>query len=166
MADIAFLLLIFFLLTTTSLPDTGISVRLPPYSAGPMWGCLADRNYLDLYINADNELLLDGNPARLIDIRPRVKEFVQNPEQRWDFASSPRQALVSIRHDRSTRYATYLAVYGELRAAYREMWDELARRQFGAAAYAELPPRQQRWVRREIPMVVSEADLVDYGGGG
>ena len=161
MADIAFLLLIFFLVTTTILDDTGILVKLPPYETVEPQP-VPPRNLLRVALNAQDELLLNGEPARLDQVRDRVREFVLNPRRRLDLPARPSQAVVSLLHDRSTGYAPYLAVYDEVKGAYRELWEERAGERYGAA-YAELPPSRQRAVRAEIPLLISEADPVDYG---
>jgi hypothetical protein len=113
-------------------------------------------------LNANDELLLNGEPARLAEVRARVREFVLNPQRRPDLPTRPAQAVVSLLHDRATQYAPYLAVYNELKAAYGEMWAARAMERYGMA-YTALTTAQQQAVRADIPLLISEADPVDFG---
>ena len=156
MADIAFLLLIFFLVTTTILNDKGILVKLPPFSNDPPTQ-IGDRNVLKIHLNAWDDLLVEGEKTTVPKIREKVKTFILNPEQLPTLAEKPSKAVVSLQHDRATHYEAYIAVYNELRAAYNELWDERARRLYGKS-YEELPPAFQAEVRKELPLLISEAE--------
>ncbi len=162
MADIAFLLLIFFLVTTTIMQDKGVLVRLPPYEEDPPPTTFLDRNVLRVALNADDALLVDNRPAQVAELRERVREFVLNPRQREDLALRPTQAVVSLIHDRSTTYGTYIQVYNELKGAYSEMWESEALRRYGRT-FSALSPAEQRAVRQHIPLIISEADPYDLG---
>ena len=151
MADIAFLLLIFFLVTTTILEDEGIRVRLPPWGPAPPQE-IVDKNVLSVKINGFNQIFV---------LKERAKEFIMNPGKRNDLPSSPKRAVISLQNDRSTSYETYLEVYNELKAAYNELWEEAARQTFGKS-YEDLNITQQRSIRSEIPLVISEADPTDH----
>lgn len=160
MADIAFLLLIFFLVTTTILVDEGILVKLPPWAPDRIdWA--PGRNVLSIKINGDDELLLEGSMAEIPLIRERVKTFITNPLGSKDLASSPKKAVISLQNDRGTSYDAYLSVYNELKAAYRELWEEEAQKQFGRT-YELLAEWQRRRVHGAIPMVISEAEPTDH----
>lgn len=127
MADIAFLLLIFFLVTTTIDEDEGILVRLPPWSEEePDIQRLKERNVFSVLVNASNQLLVRGEPTNVFDLRNRAKEFILNPQRREDLSESPGRAIVSLKNDRGTSYETYLSVYNELQAAYNELRFEQA----------------------------------------
>ena len=162
MADIAFLLLIFFLVTTTIEMDKGIMVKLPP------WDIITPerppaKNVLSVKINAQNELLVEKERASVKDLRRRTKAFIMNPDKRKDLPSNPRKAIVSLQNDRGTAYETYVFVYNELKAAYNELWDEKALQDY-KQAYNELSKENQQLIRNQIPLVISEAeptDLVD-----
>jgi biopolymer transport protein ExbD len=160
MADIAFLLLIFFLVTTTILEDEGIRVRLPPYEPIPPTN-LPDKNVLSVKINAANELLVEGEELPALALRERAKEFIMNPMKLANLPSNPRKAVISLQNDRSTSYRAYLEVYNELKAAYNELWEESARVNFGKS-YSDLTIAEQKSVRKEIPLVISEADPTDH----
>lgn len=167
MADIAFLLLIFFLLVTTIDTDKGISRRLPPWPTDenpPENVQLHDRNVMIILVNARDQLLVKGEPARIENLREQTKEFVANPNNRPNLAESPTEAVVSLRNDRGTSYDMYIQVQNELTAAYNELRDEMARRQYGSA-FSELPAHAQATIREAIPMRISEAEPEDIGGG-
>ena len=160
MADIAFLLLIFFLVTTTIMADKGLMVKLPPYTeeAPPLQ--VSDRNVFSVKLNANDELLVRNQSMAVGQLRVKMKAFVLNPNQLSTLAASPRKAVVSIQCDRSSHYEPYLEVYNEIMAAYREMRDEQAMRDHGLA-YDDLPLALQKEIQKNIPIVISEADPFD-----
>ena len=164
MADIAFLLLIFFLVTTTIAEDKGILVKLPPWSdEEPDITKLKERNVFSVLVNADNQLLVREEQARIGELRERAKEFIMNPSRRPDLAEGPKNAIISLKNDRGTDYDTYLAVYNELKGAYDELWDELSQRRYGEPYTDEMPFAQRKAIRDEIPMVLSEAEPTNFG---
>ncbi len=164
MADIAFLLLIFFLVTTTIAEDKGILVKLPPWSdEEPDITKLKERNVFSVLVNAQNQLLVRDEPARIGELRERAKEFIMNPANRPDLAEGPKNAIISLKNDRGTDYDTYLAVYNELKGAYDELWDELSERRYGEPYSDEMPFAQRKAIRDEIPMVLSEAEPTNFG---
>jgi biopolymer transport protein ExbD len=164
MADIAFLLLIFFLVTTTIAEDKGILVKLPPWSdEEPDITKLKERNVFSVLVNAQNQLLVREEPARIGELRERAKEFIMNPTNRPDLAEGPRNAIISLKNDRGTDYETYLAVYNELKGAYDELWNELSERRYGEPYSDEMPFAQRKAIRDEIPMVLSEAEPTNFG---
>lgn len=161
MADIAFLLLIFFLVSTMIFQDEGILVQLPPYQEETIPQPLADRNVLQILVNSKNQLLVEGKILAVEQLRETTKNFITNPLKLKTLSVSPTKAIVSLQNDRGTSYETYLSVYNELKAAYRELWDEAAMHRFGKN-YAELTPSQQRQIHRSIPLIISEAEPTDY----
>ncbi|MBC6992754.1 biopolymer transporter ExbD [Neolewinella lacunae] len=164
MADIAFLLLIFFLVTTTIAEDKGILVRLPPWSdEEPDITKLKTRNVYSVLVNAQNELLVRENPMRLAELRANAKEFISNPNNAPDMSESPRNAIISLKNDRGTNYETYLAVYNELKGAYEELWDELSQRRYGEPYSEDMEFAKRKAIKEEIPMVLSEAEPTNFG---
>lgn len=164
MADIAFLLLIFFLVTTQIVEDKGITVKLPPWSEEEVDPTqLKTRNVFTVLVNADNQLLVRKEPAELEDLRERAKEFILNPERREDLSEKPTKAIISLKNDRGTNYETYLQVYNELKGAYDELWDEAAQRKFNRPYSDELPLSMRKEIKGEIPMVLSEAEPSTFG---
>lgn len=160
MADIAFLLLAFFLVTTVIETEKGIGVKLPAWentSPPPV----NSRNVFSVKINFTNQLLIEGELSSVEKLRQRTKEFIMNPTKRNDLASSPNAAVVSLQNDRGTNYMTYVSVYNELKGAYNELWEEEAMRQY-QMPFAKLSRSKQQAVRDRIPLVISEIDLVDF----
>lgn len=163
MADIAFLLLIFFLVTTTIAEDKGILVKLPPWSdVEPDVTKMKTRNVYSVLVNAQNQLLVRGQVTSIRDLRKNTKEFIANPMKREDLSESPKKAIISLKNDRGTNYKTYLEVYNELQAAYNELWEEESLRRF-SVSYEKLPAAQKRTIRNEFPLIISEAEPTSYG---
>ena len=164
MADIAFLLLIFFLVTTTIVEDKGITVKLPPWSEEePDITRLKERNVYAVLVNAQNQLLVRGQPMRVQELKENAKEFIANPNRREDLAERPTRAIISLKNDRGTNYRTYLEVYNELKAAYNELWDELCQRKYGIPYSEDLPTAYRKAIKSEIPFVLSEAEPTNFG---
>ena len=164
MADIAFLLLIFFLVTTEIVEDKGILVKLPPWSEDePDITKLNERNVFSVLVNKDNDLLVRGEPTQLSELRERTKEFIANPSKRPDLAEKPTKAIISLKNDRGTEYGTYLAVYNELQGAYNELWNEMSNSLYGVDYSEELPFAQRKEIKGRIPFVLSEAEPTSFG---
>lgn len=166
MADIAFLLLIFFLVTTTIVEDKGITVKLPPWSEDEVDPTkLKTRNVFSVLVNAQNQLLVRGEPTDIKDLRERAKEFILNPLKREDLSEKPTKAIISLKNDRGTEYGTYLEVYNELKAAYNELWDEYVAKKYPQyEEYSDgLPIEIRREVKGTIPFVLSEAEPTNFG---
>lgn len=164
MADIAFLLLIFFLVTTTIAEDKGLLVKLPPWSEEePDITKLKTRNVYSVLVNAQNQLLVRGEPMPIGDLKDNAKEFISNPLKREDLAEKPTKAIISLKNDRGTHYGTYLEVYNELKAAYNELWDELCQKKYSVPYSDDLPIAYRRAIKAEIPFVLSEAEPTNFG---
>ena len=157
MADIAFLLLIFFLVTTTILEDQGILVRLPQWDDDPVKAPLNEDNVLTVKINSLNQVYMEGEVVTLEQIRKQTKQFITNSGQLPNRPEKPSKAIVSIQHDRGTEYDTYLQVYNEIKGAYNELWDDSSLRTFNKP-FAELKGAKQEAIKKEIPLVISEAE--------
>lgn len=161
MADIAFLLLIFFLVTTTIMTDSGILVKLPPWEDNPPVIDVLQRNILKVAINSQDQLLVENRSIFLPELKDQAKAFIMNPANDPDLAQSPNKAIISLMNDRGTSYDIYLSVYNELKAAYQELWDEAAQIRF-QKQFSELSVAQQRKIRDHIPFVLSEAEPTEY----
>ncbi len=160
MADIAFLLLAFFLVTTVIETEKGIGVKLPTWETTEP-PPVKSRNVFSVKINFTNQLLIEGELSSVEKLRQRTKEFILNPARRKDLASSPKVAMVSLQNDRGTNYMTYVSVYNELKGAYNELWSEEALR-LHQLPFAKLSRSKQQAIRERIPLVISEIDLVDF----
>lgn len=166
MADIAFLLLIFFLVTTTIAEDKGVLVKLPPWSNEPPPELqLNERNVYSVLVNAENQLLVRGTPMDIEVLRDNTKEFIMNPNKRSDMAEKPTKAIISLKNDRGTEYKTYLEVWNELKGAYNELREDAAQSQFNKS-YEFLSKDQKKTINSAIPLVISEAEPTNFGEEG
>lgn len=162
MADIAFLLLIFFLVTTTIDVDTGIGMTLPPkldeeVEPPPV----KERNILKILVNSEGQVLLEDEPSAVRLIREQVVTHVKNDGKDPRYAESADKAVVSIKVDRQTPYDIYIQTLDEVWMAYFEMWDELARREGmpNYKAYRDaLGPDEDNVIRDQIPAQISIAE--------
>lgn len=141
MADIAFLLLIFFLVTTTLHTEIGIFKRLPDKKQTTSLP-VNERNVLEVSINSNDEILIENSQlVQLEDVKKYVASFIDNGggtdkdgnKCTWcngekDILSSehPSKAIIKLQSNRSTTYATYIAVQNEIIAAYNELRNTLA----------------------------------------
>jgi len=159
MADIAFLLLIFFLVTTTIDIDKGIQIKLPPFEKYPP-PPVPPKNILVVKINAMDELLVEGEESVLENLKEKTIAFISNPEQRKDLPSKPKNAIISLQHDRATSYGNYISVYNELKAAYNELWEEQSQSMYNKS-FKSLKDDQIAEVKVIIPFVISESEPTD-----
>ena len=175
MADIAFLLLIFFLVTTTMDVDTGISRKLPekqPEDIVPP--ILKEKNVFEVNINRRNEILVEGDTYMKVDkLREAAINFIDNGGGKdadgndctWcggakDASSSdhPKKAIISLQSDRGTSYATYISVQNELVGAYTVLRNKYAQKKFGKD-FDKLTNEQQKEIKINIyPQIISEAE--------
>jgi len=163
MADIAFLLLIFFLVTTTIVEDKGILVKLPPWSdEEPDITKLKKRNVYSVLVNANNQLLVRDQPMQVSELRTSAINFIDNPTNAEDMSESPNKAIISLKNDRGTNYKTYLEVYNELKAAYNTLWETESQKKFGKP-YNDLTRDKKREVRSKYPLILSEAEPTNFG---
>jgi len=146
MADIAFLLLIFFLVTTTIETDSGISRKLPPPQEDPLEKppVIKERNIFVVEVNKNNDLLVEEVPMELGELREAAIKFLDNGggkgdeacdycqgERKAESSDNPTKAIISLRNNRETTYSTYIAVQNELVAAYTTLRNREAQRLFG-----------------------------------
>ena len=165
MADIAFLLLVFFLVTTTMDIPTGIQVQLPPITdAPPEQSQQRKREVLEVLVNAHNQLLVEGELIRVDRLRQKTKDHLTNEGRNPNLASSSTEAIVSLKHDRATSYNTYVEVYNELQAAYAEVRNEYSLRKYGVEYDKLRSEAQVEEVKAKYPKKLSEAEPVNTEG--
>ena len=134
MADIAFLLLIFFLVTTTIETDSGINRKLPPTDEIEDPPIIKERNIFTVVVNKDNRLLVEEELMDISELRQSAIEFLDNGGGTGDESCSycqgkrnpkssdnPEKAIISLKNDRQTSYKAYIAVQNELVAAYNDL---------------------------------------------
>ena len=132
MADIAFLLLIFFLLVTTIDIDTGIGMVLPPKPEQDVEPPpVKERNMLKILVNAEGLVLMDGTPTAITEVKQKVKDFVSNNGEDPTLSVSPDKAIVSLKTDRATPYRVYIDMLDEVMGAYQELRNQASQQRFG-----------------------------------
>jgi len=146
MADIAFLLLIFFLVTTTIEKDSGIARQLPPIEEDIIHPKIRERNLFIVNVNRHDQLMVNDELMQLKDLREKAIDFLDNGGAKSGTADycdycqgdrspsssdNPDRAVISVQNDRLTSYKMYIAVQNELVAAYNFLRDRESERLFG-----------------------------------
>lgn len=180
-ADIAFMLLIFFLITTSMDTDKGLARRLPPPVPKDQKKDkdidIKKRNLLVVLINSNNQVLCGDQFIDVKQLKEKVKDFIDNP---YNDEHKPEKVevdvpfygkqmvtknhVISLMNDRGTEYQAYINVQNEIAAAYNELRDNVARKKFNKP-FAELDEEQQSAVQMIYPQKISEAEPKNYGGG-
>jgi len=178
MADISFLLLIFFLVTTSMDVNQGLARRLPAISNEQVDKPqdVNRRNFFYVKINSQNELLVQGEPLDIKQLREKAKEFIENPNNASNLpvkveeeipglglVSYTKDHIISVQNDVDTQYQMYLNVQNELVAAYNELRDDFSKQRWGKV-YNELDEDQQKLVQKVYAQRISEAEPKNYGG--
>jgi len=177
-ADIAFLLLVFFLVTTTMDVDSGIYRKLPPM---PEKDQIQDapkvkpRNVLLVLINQHDLLQVGGDVMNVKNLKAKVKEFIMNPANKPKYSekkekdvpffgkSQVSKGIVSLQSDVGTSYEMYIRIQDELASAFVEMKDDKSLQTWGKR-FADLTQEQQDAIKKLIPTAVSEAEPKKIGG--
>ena len=174
-ADIAFLLLSYFLMTTTMNQDSGLQRRLPPIPDENQEvedQKVNRRNIIIVRINSADRLFAGNEPMDVSLLKDKVKEFLVNPNNDPNLPErSPKEiegygtynvskGVISLQNDRGTSYKAYIEVQNELVKAVNELRDEFALANFGRV-YINLNEEQQRITREAIPQNISEAEPKD-----
>ena len=165
MADIAFLLLIFFLVTTTMDVDSGIARKLPPMPDEEMQEDDSQINAKNIYvvlINTNNQLLVEGELMDISQLREGAKRFINNNGIDPNLSDNPDKAVISLQNDRGTEYKTYIQVQNELAAAYNELRNDAALNKFGKR-YIDLNKTDKKEIRKMYPQKISEAEPKNIG---
>lgn len=158
MADIAFLLLVFFLVTTTMNQDIGLRVSLPQWIETPPDPKPKNkRNVLDVVMTKSDQLFVNGEKWDVENIREKTIRFVTNNGRDANMSQSPLHAIISVTNDNGTSYDMYLRVNNELYAAYNEIWNEVAKNDNGKT-WDRLDEKEQNAIKEKYPRVISEAD--------
>ncbi len=179
-ADIAFMLLIFFLITTSMDTDRGLARRLPPPPENDQREksdiIVKERNVLQVRVNKNDELMVGGEFLDIKQLRAKAKEFIANPNNDENLPEKHAKNLpffgnvmitekhvISVQNDVGTSYDAYIQVQNELVAAYNELRNELASAQFGKS-FAECSEDEQKAIIDYYPQKISEAEPKKYGG--
>ena len=176
MADIAFLLLIFFLVATTMNTDTGLVRVLPPMPPEDVKLediKVKDRNVLLVFVSPGGNIMVGDEEMQIQGVKDKTKEFILNPMEaenlpekketelelpdgsKWVYPVS--EGVVSLQTTRDTNYDVYIMVQNELTRAFNEVRDEVAMSKFGAK-FSALPEAQRNVITKAVPLKVSEAE--------
>ena len=182
MADIAFLLLIFFLVATTMNTDTGLTRVLPPMPDPNQKQedvKVKERNLLLVFVSKGNNIMAGGQQMDIHQLKDKAKEFILNPMEdenlpekevkefelpdgsKWNYPVS--LGVISLQTDRGTSYETYIMVQNELTRASNEVRNEVAMRKFGVK-FEDLNEDQRNILTKAVPLKISEAEPRNVGG--
>lgn len=155
MADIAFLLLLFFLVATVIDVDTGIGLTLPEYiPPDEIQDVKVDKDRMAaILINANGDVLLDGNQVPVFQIKEKLKPRI---EQKINLPKN-QKLIVSIKTDRETNYNTYIQALDQAKLAYFETRDEYSQGNYGKE-FDDLTEEQQDIVKDKVPIIISLAE--------
>jgi len=152
-ADLAFLLLLFFLVSTVIDVDTGIGLTLPEYIEDIQTVEVPKDRMAAVLINENGDVLVDGNPTSVFqilnNIKPRIQSKIELP--------SNKKLIVSVKTDRKTNYNIYIQALDQIKQAYFEVRDEYSNTNYGKK-YNDLQPEQQDIVKDKIPIIISLAE--------
>jgi biopolymer transport protein ExbD len=180
MADIAFLLLVFFLVTTTMDSDLGMMRKLPPTLPPdmPKPPPIKDRNVFVVLANANDQLLVEGELMDITELKEAAKEFIANPSNKDGLPEKKQvdlpifgvrmvsKQVISLQNDNGTSYKLYIQVQNELAAAYNELRDELAMDEFGISYKALIENKEKakvKAIKKFYPQRISEAEPKNVG---
>ena len=174
-ADIAFLLLCYFLMTTTMGSQTGLSRRLPQMPDPNQKQediKINKRNIVIVKINSADRILAGNEPIDISQLKDKIKEFLSNPAEDPNLPEKEvkdienygpypvSKGVISLQNDRGTSYRAYIAVQNELVKAINELRDDLSYRTYGKP-FLRLDETQQEVIKDCIPQNISEAEPKD-----
>ena len=175
-ADIAFTVLIFFLVVSTMDVDTGIVRMLPPMADPNVKQediKVKERNLLLVFVSGSGNIMAGGKVIALEALKDKAKEFILNPlddkdlpekkvtdiempdGSKWAYPVS--EGVISLQNTRDTSYQVYIKVQNELTRAFNEVRDEVAMSKFGKK-FADLEDAERKVITKAIPMKISEAE--------
>ncbi len=178
MADIAFLLLIFYLVTTTMDTDKGINRKLPPIDElteePPP---IKERNIFTVLVNSNDQLLVEDEYLEISELRAKAMEFIDNNGDGSctyckgygirTSSDNPVKAVISLQNDRGTSYGMYVKVQNELVAAYEDLREIYAENEYGRS-YRSMDPEEDEEIIKEVKNAyqqkISEAEPLNIGG--
>jgi len=179
MADIAFLLLIFYLVTTTMDTDKGINRKLPPIDDELVQDPppIKERNIFTVLVNSNDQLLVEDEYLEISELRAKAMEFIDNNgDGSCEFckgygvstsSDNPDKAVISLQNDRGTSYGMYVKVQNELVAAYEDLRERYAEEEYGRS-YRGMDPEEDEEIIKEIKNAyqqkISEAEPLNIGG--
>jgi biopolymer transport protein ExbD len=167
MADIAFLLLIFFLVTTTIVNEKGVNFILPKKKEEVKIKPLKERNVFKVLINSNDKILVNDEPMELNEIRENAIKFLSNHNKNPKLSESPQKAVISYKTDRGTSYEIYLEVLDELSGAYHQLRADKLNISLKEYLYLEKDKDADRKLLKKAkdayPKQLSEAEPTELG---
>ncbi|MFI3266378.1 MAG: biopolymer transporter ExbD [Rikenellaceae bacterium] len=177
MADIAFLLLIFFLVATTMNVDSGLQRVLPPMPDESNQEAIdvKKRNLMLVFVSQQDALMVAGERLDISQLKDKAKTFVTNVANTEDLPEKTvttidligdypvSQGVISLQNDRGTSYGMYIQVQDELARAFAEIREELATVKFGKP-FADLSEAERTAITKAVPLKISEAEPRNIGG--
>ena len=175
-ADIAFTVLIFFLVVSTMDIDTGLVRMLPPMADPKVKQediKVKERNLLLVFVSGSGNIMAGGKVVTLEALRAKAKEFILNPTNdkslpekkdekidmpdgsKWTYPVS--EGVISLQNTRDTSYERYIEVQNALTRAYNEVRDDLSMQKFGKS-FDDLNDAERKVITKAIPMKISEAE--------
>jgi biopolymer transport protein ExbD len=152
-ADLAFLLLLFFLVSTIIDVDTGIGLTLPEYVEDPSTVEVPKDRMAAVLVNENGDVLVDGTPTSMYQIKdnlkPRIISKINLP--------SNKKLIVSVKTDRKTNYNAYIQALDQIKQAYFEVRDEYSTSTYGNK-FKDLTTEQQDDVKDKVPIIISLAE--------
>ena len=174
-ADIAFLLLCYFLMTTTMGDQSGLQRRLPPIPEAQQAQDqkVNRRNIIIVRINSADKLFAGSEAMDISMLKDKIKEFLTNPTNDPNLPEKEAKEIegktymvskgvISLQNDRGTSYQAYIAVQNELVKAVNELRDEFSRANYGKK-FSKLTEDEQEIVKKAVPQNISEAEPKDTG---
>jgi biopolymer transport protein ExbD len=154
MADIAFLLLLFFLVATVIDVDTGLGLTLPEYNEDVTTAEVSHDRMAAVLVNENGDVLVDGVQTSLFQIKnnleARIKSKIDLPLNK--------KLIVSLKTDRKTKYNDYIQALDQIKLAFFEVRDEYSKGQYSGRKFNDLAPEQQDVVKDKIPIIISIAE--------
>ena len=175
-ADIAFLLLCYFLMTTTMGDQSGLLRRLPPIPDPKQQTQdqkVNRRNIVIVRINSADKLFAGTEAMDIAFLKDKMKEFLANPKNDPNLPEKEEKefdgkkymvskGVISLQNDRGTSYQAYIAVQNELVKAVNELRDEFSMQEYGKV-FNRLSSDEQELVKKVVPQNISEAEPKDTG---
>ncbi|MBU3010766.1 biopolymer transporter ExbD [Polaribacter vadi] len=186
MADIAFLLLIFFLVTTTMNVDAGINRKIPKKDPSAASLTIKDKNILEVNINLKNEIFVEGEIVSPTTLKQIAIDFIDNGggldnqnkpcdwcngNQLTTSSDHPTKAFISVKTDRNTNYETYILTLDNLNSAYTHLRNKLSVKMYGKNYVSLLEDYKKtnhldkslevkiKLIREKYPLLLSDADI-------
>jgi biopolymer transport protein ExbD len=175
-ADIAFTVLIFFLVVSTMDIDTGLVRMLPPMADPKVKQediKVKERNLLLVFVSGSGSIMAGGKVIQLNALKDKAKEFILNPNDdknlpekkmtkidmpdgsKWQYPVS--EGVISLQNTRDTSYSVYIQVQNELTRAFNEVRDDVAMQKYGKV-FNDLTEEERKVITKAIPMKISEAE--------